>query len=64
MAIFSADSNCNIDYVIDLSGYSKSSTAHQLIYAVLRLDGMHNGGKTESTDAKIVPFNKNYIVRA
>jgi len=61
VAVFSTDSNCNIHYVIDLGGYSETSTAHQLIYAVLRLDGMYNGGKTESTDTKMVPFNKNYL---
>ena len=62
-AVVSADSDCNIHYLMDLSGYSETSTAYKLTYAKLRLDGMFNKARRTATEIRMGPFNENFIVR-
>lgn len=61
--VISADSNCNVHYVLFISGYGESSTAYKLVYAFLRLDGIFTKGRKESTEIKLNSFNENYITR-
>ena len=61
-AIISADSMCNLHYLVIISGYGASSSAHRMITGQLALEGVYARATSGRKEITLSGFNENYIV--